>query len=1228
MGFVSAIISIALTVASAVYQKRQQKKMQKKAEEARKAAEEARKGFELVVDSQIMALPIVYGRAKIGGNRVFSKTSNSFIYTTTNANKVFEIGGLNKTINGKKNEFLITQQALCQGPIHACYDVIIDESTFLNDPVLVQKAEEGETTGAFRAEVHYDGGTPNSLVTVNAGERANAKFVGCAFMSLFIKLNRDDPQFGGVPDVAAFIEGKLVKTVNNGILSNNRIYSNNPAWVLLDYLLDYRKLSLEELDLPSFEAAAAICSQIMMYGAYTGGNIFRNALGDRNIRTRNIPLYEANIIIDSKRPHRENVESILETMGDARLVWSQGKYKLSLQYPGRNNNNIVVAEHINDDKLVLGEDISVTWPTAEDRFNNVTIRFSNEAENFKEDTVSWPPKPLGGYTKGIGGFVYPPATGWDNTAAGRFLNNYAVWNQNVNSVTLTWLIRPSISGDYSLKFTMDDNGELRIQQYDLTPIYPLPVVQTEVVDVTTIPESVLGGLSLIKRLSRNSEDWKTIKTGTVNLSANQIYRITVTATNNKGLKGAAATLTAPDGTTFWTTREPSYSGFETVDKKNGVYLAMLQEDNNVELEADLFFEGCTDYHHALAKAEEMVRTSRSAFKIKFSYNFKDKYLEPGDFISFSSKTVKIGELSPVYIRVDSVKLQNGLVAEVEGTRFDWTQLAWNVADNEYLKPAPYYNFEIPAPLYLEYKPDVTDLFEGPGSLSWPLVDDTRLVSYNLYSHVPGDVDASGVNIFKRLGSTPHPPFSLPALDEGDYIFGIKSVTSVGSMSQMTVTDTTNLSRLAPPPPVDFTVTAFGDRQQSVRLSWTIPVTRLDGTVYKNHFITEVYRSKTNNFLVAQKVGETTKVNTYVDTPSEYGTLYYWVRFVSYSGIPGEESIAQSADLDFWAVFDDSTFKPPAPFNLQASGGVNQILLTWERVDYTEGGGHAATILYGKLWPEGAPAPEFSMDDVLASVSYATVFSHGVKPGERWVYWAKELSRGNGLSDGYAGPVNATTSYDAAELIDALSSNGFDLNTEPFVHFTEQTTLPDGTVIPAGTYLKRGYIADASITSAKIKELSADKITSGFIAAERIQANSITAAKIDSRGLSIKDAAGNIILASGSPLDYSVYLKNKPTSLSGINSTEGSKLAGVEAEATKGATFGSNIYGQITSTNVSTYIASAAIGAAQIGSIALVGTSNFSVRTALSGARMDMDSRRIKVYDENGVLRVQLGNLTV
>ena len=81
-------------------------------------------------------------------------------------------------------------------------------------------------------------------------------------------------------------------------------------------------------------------------------------------------------------------------------------------------------------------------------------------------------------------------------------------------------------------------------------------------------------------------------------------------------------------------------------------------------------------------------------------------------------------------------------------------------------------------------------------------------------------------------------------------------------------------------------------------------------------------------------------------------------------------------------------------------------------------------------------------------------------------------------------------------------------------------------------------------------------------------------------------------------------------------------------ATVGATFGVNIGGQITDTNSITYIGAGAIKAAQIGSIALVGTSNFSVKTATSGNRMEMDSQVIKVFDSAGVVRVKLGNLAV
>ena len=80
-------------------------------------------------------------------------------------------------------------------------------------------------------------------------------------------------------------------------------------------------------------------------------------------------------------------------------------------------------------------------------------------------------------------------------------------------------------------------------------------------------------------------------------------------------------------------------------------------------------------------------------------------------------------------------------------------------------------------------------------------------------------------------------------------------------------------------------------------------------------------------------------------------------------------------------------------------------------------------------------------------------------------------------------------------------------------------------------------------------------------------------------------------------------------------------------ATVGATIGVNLNGQITSANASTYIANAAIGSAQIGSIALVGTNNFNVASATSGERMTMDNQVIKIYDSSGVLRVKLGNLS-
>lgn len=130
-------------------------------------------------------------------------------------------------------------------------------------------------------------------------------------------------------------------------------------------------------------------------------------------------------------------------------------------------------------------------------------------------------------------------------------------------------------------------------------------------------------------------------------------------------------------------------------------------------------------------------------------------------------------------------------------------------------------------------------------------------------------------------------------------------------------------------------------------------------------------------------------------------------------------------------------------------------------------------------------------------------------------------------------------------------------------------LIGGTLIQDGAVTTDKVAANA-ITAGKIaaNTITATQIAAGTITGTQIAANSVTATNIDSRNLTIKDAGGTTIFSAGVPLDFSnVGGSTKPAN-----------------NATVGATFGTNISGQITSANASTFIAGAAIGAAQIGSL--------------------------------------------
>lgn len=142
-------------------------------------------------------------------------------------------------------------------------------------------------------------------------------------------------------------------------------------------------------------------------------------------------------------------------------------------------------------------------------------------------------------------------------------------------------------------------------------------------------------------------------------------------------------------------------------------------------------------------------------------------------------------------------------------------------------------------------------------------------------------------------------------------------------------------------------------------------------------------------------------------------------------------------------------------------------------------------------------------------------------------------------------------------------------------------------------------------------VGANAIAANAITASKIAAGSITADRIDSRGLSIKDSAGNVILAAGTPLSSgnitpaAGWLNSNVTitngAIQGIGTGAGTAVANslltasISAAATTAnwanitnvPAFGGFAYlSSITSANISTYIAGAAIGTAYIADAAI------------------------------------------
>lgn len=522
------------------------------------------------------------------------RMNTSLLGTTTNT--VSFNSNLNSNKTGSKNEYLFTQHAIGFAGVSAVVDFDIDS---------VRRTEKRytQTDAGYVVNFYPNGGIADNMSTANGFPSTNT-FTNVFYAAACWKLNRDDPQFNGIPAPQFYVRGqKVTKVLKSGdvyTLDTTKTYSNNPTRVLLDYLINSsygRGLSDTELDLKSFYDAQQLCEETVLTNVTVAGRI------NGGPSLKNIKRYEFNGFIDTANPVRDNVQTILDSMGHAKLVWSGGKYKLRIGYPTEQPsvlNGLVSERAVFDDSFIKRDKITISYPSAEDKFNQVTVKFANAFKDYKSDSISWP---------------------------------------------------------------------------------------------------------------------------------------------------------------------------ETFSNAHSIYLA---EDNYQPLTTELNVYGITNPYHAQARAEELVRTSRSSYNISLTLDRRAMFLEPGDYFILSSE---LAQLEDEVFRVESIKINDDLTISVEAYLFSYQFLAWNMPNDIAYGDNVIVSAVVPPPSNVLFTSSSGELYGiSSGILSWDEPESAIVTKF-----VVGISNNDGTT-WATLGETYTSSFELPALNTGVYKFSVRSKTSLNKLS--------------------------------------------------------------------------------------------------------------------------------------------------------------------------------------------------------------------------------------------------------------------------------------------------------------------------------------------------------------------------------------------------------------------------------------------------------------
>jgi hypothetical protein len=236
-------------------------------------------------------------------------------------------------------------------------------------------------------------------------------------------------------------------------------------------------------------------------------------------------------------------------------------------------------------------------------------------------------------------------------------------------------------------------------------------------------------------------------------------------------------------------------------------------------------------------------------------------------------------------------------------------------------------------------------------------------------------------------------------------------------------------------------------------------------------------------------------------------------------IKTESEAAKKAAADAMNILTASKMTsstiPPKPTGVAANGAFTNILVTWDDPQYIE-------FSFAEVWRSSSTVLSTA---VIVGTTNGNSFVNAVTEGSQYNYWVRFVSSSsvNGAYSSIA--AGSTTSIAAIDLALTNPAGGstlipFGTVTTAYCHGAvgadaATCTAAGGTWIPVGAYMDNAFIKDASISSAKIASLSADKLysSSAWINTADIVDAAITNAKVGSAAITTaKIADANITTA--------------------------------------------------------------------------------------------------------------------